>query len=815
LSEEAIGLSQEEANNRLSQYGLNQLGRPRQVSFLGIAREEISEPMILLLLAIGIIYSLPIFGKPEDALTIFVIIFVLVLVEIWNEYRAKKAISALSKIAAPKTRVYRNGTLVEVRTEEIVPGDILVFSQGTRVSADTKLLVSLSLQADESSLTGESLPIEKKEGDILFAETLVFSGEGEGEVFATGERTRFGKVSGLAQQIKPPKTPLQLAMKDLAKNLVFVALFFSVLIPILGVLRGMDLATMILTGLALAFATIPEEAPIIITMILGIGSFRLSQRNFLVKKIRAAETLGDATVILTDKTGTITESRMRVVSVFPRDQEERIIGTAVAALTEMSLSPTDEAILEKAVELKIETNRGTVLRERSFDKDRKTRTLLRKMDDILMLFMVGAPEEILKLAADRDVDIKRELEAETEKGRRVIAAGQRTIYYDQKDLPLDELERDLSFVALISLEDPPRKGIREVIERASRADVRTIMVTGDHPKTAAYIAKTVGISAQEVLTGEELDKLSDEELKAAVKEVSVYARTTPEHKYRLVKALHESGDIVAVTGDGVNDVLALKGADIGIAMGVKGTDAAKEVADAVLADDNFVTIGQALFEGRKFYDNLRKGFRYYLSAKTALIMIFLLPIAVGVNLPFAPIQIIVLELFMDLAASAGFVAEHAERTIYQSPPRDPRKKFLDLQMVRGIAISGVSLFAAVMISYFYAQSLNLSVVEAQTFAFTAWIIGHILLAFVSRSDIEPLYRIGLFSNRAMDGWAVAVFSFLALVFLVPAVAVQLKLTTLSLGQIGIVALISFFAVFWQEIAKVALYIRRRHRISLE
>ncbi len=808
MAEERVGLSQEEANKRLSQYGLNQFGKPWQVSFLGIAREEITEPMILLLLAIGVIYSLPFFGKPEDAATIFTIIFVLVLVEIWNEYRAKKAISALSRIAAPKTRVHRDGRIAEVRTEEIVPGDVLIFTQGTRVAADTKLLVSFSLQVDESSLTGESLPVEKKAGDELYAGTLAVSGEGEGEVFATGLKTRLGKVSALAQQIKPPKTPLQLAMKALAKNLVFVALFFSAIIPILGVLRGMDLATMILTGLALAFATIPEEAPIIITMILGIGSFRLSQRSFLVKKIRAAETLGDATVILTDKTGTITENKMRVVAVLPQDQDARIIRTALGALTEMSLSPTDKAILDKAAELKIETNRGTVLRERSFDRERKTRTLLRKMDDNLVLSIAGAPEEILNLSPHPDLSLKKELEAEAEKGRRVIAVGQRTISYDQKDQPIDRLENDLEFVALISLEDPPREGVREVVERARRASVRTIMVTGDHPKTAAYIAKTVGIQSRELLTGEELDKLSDEELKTAVKEISVYARTTPEHKYRLVKALHESGEIVAVTGDGVNDVLALKGADIGIAMGVKGTDAAKEAADVVLADDNFVTIGQALFEGRKFYDNLRKGFRYYLSAKTALILIFLLPIAVGVPLPFAPIQIIVLELFMDLAASAGFVAENAERTIYESPPRDPRRKFLDFQMLLGIAVSGISLFSAVMISYFYAQSLHVSVVEAQTYAFTAWIIGHIVLAFVSRSDSEPLYRIGSFSNKAMDVWALAVFSFLALVFLVPAVTVQLKLTSLSAEQVGIIGVISFLAVFWQEIVKVVQYARK-------
>jgi Ca2+-transporting ATPase len=384
----------------------------------------------------------------------------------------------------------------------------------------------------------------------------------------------------------------------------------------------------------------------------------------------------------------------------------------------------------------------------------------------------------------------------------VIAVAEKSVRTEDANLPFSELESAFDFVGLISIDDPPRQGVRETIEATQHAGIRTIMVTGDHPLTAAYVAEKVGIPSKKVVTGEELDRLSDEELQKTVKEFSVFARTTPEHKYRLVNALHANNEVVAVTGDGVNDTLALKAADVGIAMGVKGTDAAREAADVVLTDDNFVTIGQAVFEGRKFFDNLRKGLKYYLSVKAALISIFLLPLALGVPLPFAPIQIIVLELFMDLAASAGFVSEPAEGGIYSRKPRNPKAKFPDSRMIFEIAVSAASLFAAVMVSYFYASWQNLSVVETQTFAFSAWIMGHIILAFVSRSEKEPLYALGPFSNRLMDVWAVLAFSFLLIAVTVPSLGSQLKLSTLTAAQLGLIFVFSFVAIVWREIAKL-------------
>ena len=801
---ESKGLSQAEAEKRFLEVGPNQFVKPQKTSFLGIAREEVTEPMILLLLVVGIVYT--VFGSLQDALTIFSVIFVLVFVEIWNEYRAKKAISALSELAAPKTRVVRDGTIVEVETEKVVSGDTLVFTEGTRIAADCKLGVAYDVQVDESVLTGESLSQERNVGDDVFAGTLIVSGEGKGEAYATGKDTRFGKISAMAQTIKPPKTPLQLAMKALSKTLAYVAIFFSVIIPLIGILRfgSQNLVQLILTGLALAFAAIPEELPIIITMILGIGSYRLSQKGFLVKKLKAAEVLGDATVIVTDKTGTITENKMQVAQVYPRREEVRTLGAAAAALTEMSLSPTDKALLDKARELGVKTSFGSVLRERGFEINRRIRSVLRARNGGFWLSTVGAPEEILSSQGSNE-PVDEELKEETAKGRRVIAVAEKAVSAEEADLPFSELEGNWDFVGLVSIEDPPRQGVKETIEAINRAGIRTIMVTGDHPQTAAYIAKSVSIPSEKVLTGAELDKLSDEDLQKVVEEVSVFARTTPENKYRLVNALHANDEVVAVTGDGVNDTLALKGADVGIAMGVKGTDAAKEVADVVLTDDNFVTIGHAVFEGRTFFDNLRKGLKYYLSIKVALISIFLLPLALGIPLPFAPIQIIVLELFMDLAASAGFVTEPAEKTIYSRKPRSPKAKFPDSKMIVDIAVSGASLFAAVMLSYFYARWQNLSDVETQTFAFSAWIMGHIILAFVSRSEREPLYILGPLSNKVMDLWAVVAFSFLLVAVSVPSVGFQLRLSTLAASQLGLIFAFALLTTVWLEIAKLFLY----------
>ena len=793
------GLTSDEAREKLLKFGPNKIFQASKVSFWGIAKHEVTEPMILLLLVVGFFYSL--WGEFGDAITIFVVIFLLVLSEVYNEYRAKKAIASLEKIASPKTKVLRDGQINEINSEEVVPDDILILTPGTKIAADAKILQSIGLQVDESALTGESFPQDKSTKNPIYAGTVITSGEGQAVVLATGKNTKIGQTAAALKDIKPPKTALQLAMKSLAGKLVYLAAFFSILIPLIGILRGQDLRTMVLTGLSLSFATIPEELPIVITMVLGLGAYTLSKSNFLVKKIKAAEILGNATVIVTDKTGTITENQMKIVSLYPNNEKE-ILKTAYLAVSQYSLSPMDEEIKNKAAELKIGEQMPELVRQRNLGNGRKSKSVIRKNGEEYELFISGAPEEIFTMCRDIGDDINKELAAETAKGRRVIAVAYKKINPAQKDFDFVKLEKELNFVGLISFEDPPRDGVKQTISQAAKAGIRTVMVTGDHPLTASFIAKQVGILTNDkVLTGQDLDNLSDEQLQDTVKSVSVFARTTPEHKYRLVQALQKNGEVVAVTGDGINDALALKGADIGIAMGIRGTDVAKEAAEVVLADDNYITITKGIFEGRKFFDNLQKGIKYYLSVKVALILIFLLPVLLGIPLPFAPIQIILLELFMDLAASAGFVAEPKEKNIFVRPPRNPKEDIINDSVIKDILTKGTVLFVAVTSVYLYARSQNLSLLETQTFAFAAWIFGHIVLAFISRSDRESIFSQGIFTNRVINLWALAAIAFLILGIYLPFLSDQFNLVAIDLTRLTSIAIFTLLVVGLLEIRK--------------
>lgn len=561
---------------------------------------------------------------------------------------------------------------------------------------------------------------------------------------------------------------------------------------------------MILTGLSLSFATIPEELPIIITMVLGLGAYTLSKNNFLVKRIKAAETLGNATVIVTDKTGTITENKMKIAGFYPADKGKEILEIALASLTEYSLSPLDHEIRNKARELKIDGAplKLKVVRQRNFGDGRKTKAVIRENSGH-ELILSGAPEEIFGVCSNTSDDIKAALDSETEKGRRVIAIAYKKLEPREKSLDFNDIEKEMNFAGLISFEDPPREGVKETIALSMMAGIRTIMVTGDHPQTAGFIAREVGISTtSKVLTGIELDKITDDELQNTVKEFSVFARASPEHKYRIVKALQKNGEVVAVTGDGINDALALKGADIGIAMGIRGTDVAREAAEVVLADDNYNTIAQGIFEGRKFFDNLQKGIKYYLSVKVALVLIFLVPVLLGTPMPFAPIQIILLELFMDLAASAGFVAEAKEKNIYSRPPRNPRENIFNNQVIKDFLTRGIVLFAAVISVYFYAQSQNLNLRETQTYAFSAWIFGHIFLAYISRSDKESIFSLGIFANKIINLWAVAAISFLILGIYIPFLNDRFNLVAINFIQLILIALVMLFIIGLLEIKKI-------------
>ncbi|MBE3116196.1 cation-transporting P-type ATPase [Candidatus Bathyarchaeota archaeon] len=843
------GLTDQEAAQRLDKYGKNSLVQESEIRFLDILREEIAEPMILLLIAVGVLYS--ILGSLSDALTIIVIIVILVLAEVWNEYRAKRSIASLRQLAPPTALVLRNLQLKEVETAFIVPGDILLLKVGQRVPADARLLEAFGLEVDESSLTGESFPVSKDatsvlpsetritdQTNMLFAGTIITRGRGKALVTATGIKTELGRVAGITKAAKEPKTSLQLAMKQLSKTLVWVALFFSILIPVLSYLRGLqpNLGQAVLYGLSLAFVVIPEELPIIITMVLGVGSYALSRKGAIVKRLRAAETLGNVTVIATDKTGTITENKMRIEHLYFdgairsssdfRENEKAALKTALLASdairnlagnTTLS-NPMAQAILERLRQEGSDVQnlaKDWVLKdELSFDDKRKLASYIYQYGNSLVALSSGAPESLL--ANSSKILIKGEETPLTDairneatevmaqmahSGERLLAFGYHRLHSDPQSNKQD-LERDIVFVGIIGFIDPPRREVKGAIKTCQQAGIKVIMITGDHPETAKTIASQVGIDSANVLTGTEIANMTDGDLKQALKNTFVFARVTPEDKLRLVRLLKENGEIVAVTGDGINDAPALKEAHIGIAMGIRGTDVAKETASMILTDDNFATIETAVKEGRKLFGNLRKGVRYYLACKVALVSVFLVPIILGIPLPFSPIQIIVLELFMDLAASATFVAEPEEQDVMNKPPNDPQEKFMNKKMLNSIAFGALSLFIAVSATFLLVWYQTQSIPYARTIAFATWMFGHIFLALNFRSEKEPLIKEGLLSNKVMLLWALVVFLTLLAGTNLPFIQSSLQISALSLSDWALVIGVSFAATFWMELKKI-------------
>jgi Ca2+-transporting ATPase len=838
LSSNVNGLTSSEAAKRLEVTGPNVIDSKRPDSFFRELLEELTEPMILLLLAVGVLYS--IWGEITDAFTIFAVIIALISVEAFNDYRAGKTIHALRKLSEPNTLVRREGFISEMPIAKLVPGDIIVLQAGRKVPADGRVIESYGLQVDESLLTGESTPVDKavisaldrskpvaERSNMLFSGATVVRGRGSAVVVGTGMHTELGSIAALARGQKPPRTTLQLAMRDLTKWMVLLALSFSLLVPLLGVLIGhQELKTMVLTGLSLAFATIPEELPIIITMVLALGGYRLSKQHAIIKKLQAVETLGAVTVIVTDKTGTLTENKMRVASTHPRTMESDILRMATLSSDAIEDGsglgdPMEQAIIAASRENGMDPaeirRSGKLVSEYTFDPTRNMMSVVLDVGNGHLVASKGAPEAIIARSTSKREDGQvKGFETEeknaflaqaselAEKGYRVLGVAEKVIAAAPNQ---SQAETDLTFLGLIAFADPPRPEIKEAIDIAHKAGIRVIMVTGDHPATARSIAEQVGLQHTVVITGEELGAMSDETLAARLDTANVFARSSPEHKLRIVKALRAKGERVAVTGDGINDAPALAAADIGVAMGQTGSDVAREQADIVLEDDDFATITRSIREGRKLFDNLSKGVKYYLACKVALISAFLITVVFTPVSLLAPLQIILLELFMDLGASAAFVAERAESDVMERPPRDPKKPFLDRGMVSNIFLSAAGLCAAVTIAFLMTWYRTDDLALSQTMAFVTWLFGHIALAFNMRSDREPVSRMGVGSNRTMLLWAAAALLFTLAVVLIPSLHQSIKTTSLGLSDWLLALALALVGTFWIEAKKLVLFRR--------
>jgi Ca2+-transporting ATPase len=835
------GLNDQEAQKRLLEFGPNRLSAQKPETIWDIFLEEIREPMIVLLLVTGFLYG--IWGELKDTLTIFAVIMALVSAEVLNERRAKRAIGALIKLAEPTSPILRGGHHGEIQADRIVPGDVIAIEAGRRIPADARLTEAYGLEVDESPLTGESvaagkvsdlvlpetIPLSERR-NLVFAGTTAVRGRGAAVVVATGMKTEVGRVARLAREAEAPRTPLQKTMKELSQSLAWLAIGFSVLVPSLGwAFSRQPVRQMILTGLALAFSVIPEELPIIITMVLALGGYRLSKQHAIVKRLQAVETLGAVTVIASDKTGTLTRNRMEVSGVEPEKLRREIL--KIGALCNDAFEtgqgdPLETALLRSAQQAGMDVaalRRPYRLRDDfTFDNTRKRMSVVYERGGELRVAVKGAPEAVLHLCrsqwdaagprplseADRRAALASAARMANE-GLRVVAFAQRNTQGSL--LSQDQAESDLTFVGLAAFSDPPRPDVREAITACRTAGIRPLMVTGDHPLTACAVAAQIGLDGGgRLLTGAEMEAMPDEALKRQAADVSIYARTSPEQKLRIVRALQGRGEIVAATGDGVNDAPALAAADVGIAMGQRGTDVAREAADMVLADDNFATIVHAVEEGRISFENLRKAVRYYLACKAALISTALLPVLFGVPVPFAPIQIILMELFMDLAASAAFVAEPAEAGLMRRPPRDPKAKFLDHSMVRSIFASATGLFVAVCGVYLATWHSGAGLIAAQTMAFVTWLLGHVFLALNLRSEREPLVRVGLFTNWVMVVWSMATLALVLVATLVPGARQLIKVTSLHPAQWALAVGAALAGTFWIEARKLVRVRRSKY-----
>ncbi|MCF8564433.1 calcium-translocating P-type ATPase, SERCA-type [Alicyclobacillus tolerans] len=873
------GLKQEEVEDRRKKYGANLLAEGTKVSLLTVFFNQFRDFMIIVLLAATLISGL--LGEFSDAITIIAIIILNGVLGFIQEVRAERSLAALKELTAPMARVRRAGRVESIPARDLVPGDIILLEGGDRVPADGRVVESFGLDAEESSLTGESLPVSKQAnlyidptaslGDrknMVYMGTLITRGKAEVLVTETGMSTQMGKIADLMQQSEDTLTPLQRRLDQLGKVLVWVALAITVLVVITGVLHGQDVYQMFLAGVSLAVAAIPEGLPAIVTIALALGVQRMIKRNAIVRKLPSVETLGCATMVCSDKTGTLTQNRMTVQRVWVDGEWFKVTGTgynpvgefvldnqpikplrraglktlmevaascnnAVMKLTqaddseswEVSGDPTEGALLVMAKKAGIENPDAEFERidEIPFDSDRKLMSVLVHKGEEVFLFTKGAPDVLLErsslvLTNGREEPIssslkKRVLQANQQmasQALRNLAFGYRRFKSVEAAKAERNPEQGLCFVGLTGMMDPPREEVFGAIQKCHRAGIRTVMITGDHQDTATAIARQLEILPENgaAMTGAELDAISDEELADRVANVFVYARVSPEHKLRIVRALQSQGEIVAMTGDGVNDAPAIKQADIGIAMGMNGTDVAKEASALILADDNFATIVAAVEEGRGIYDNIKKFIRYLLASNVGEIVTMFLAMLAGLPLPLLPIQILWVNLVTDGLPAIALGVDPAEKDIMDRPPRNVNegifaKGFSVKILSRGVLIGLVTL--AVFLWSLKSSPGNLA--KAQTMAYATLTMAQLVLVFDSRSLEGGILRRNFFENKWL---LLAVFSSVALFVLtiyVPGVASAFKTVPLNLPDWILVLVAAAFPTF-------ALSARRAGRKAL-
>ncbi|MBI4079477.1 MAG: cation-translocating P-type ATPase [Candidatus Levybacteria bacterium] len=751
------GLTTDQAKAAAEKFGRNEIIAKKIVSPLVIFFSQF--PTVLNgIMAIAGVFSL-IIRDFVDGIFIFAVLFLNAVVGFIQEYKAERSLEKLMNFIKPASRVMRDGKEVRLATAELVPGDIVILSEGDRIPADGTLAAHEDIEIDEAILTGESLPVAKKTHDEVYNGTLVIKGKAHLLVEKIGMQTKFGQIAETLADVQADKTPLRTRLDQLGKVLSAIAILTAFLLIPIGITQERALFPLVLLAISISVAAVPQSLPTVVTIALAIGTHRMAKKNAIVRKMPAVETLGSVQIILVDKTGTLTQNVMRVKKYWTRKKEDFpdliracILGNTASLIQKTNNKGydvvgdrTDGALLlfAKNEMEKIKTEKGKIVDEFVFDPDTKTVTTVVKDGAHTNVFVRGAPEAILtqsKLPISEKEHITKLFEEHAKEGLRIIGFAKKT--EEHKNISRSHLEQHLTFLGFVGIYDPPRNEATEAVHKAKTAGIRTIMVTGDNEFTALSIARDVGLieKDEDVITGDELKKLSDDELESIIDHARIFARSKPEDKLRLVNILKKKGAIVGVTGDGVNDALALKRADVGIAMGKSGTDVAKEASDIVLTDDNFATLVHAVEEGRTIYNNILKATTYLVSGNLAELSLVFFATLFGLPSPLLPTQILWINLVTDGLPALALASDTKDPTLLSNLPRDPKQPILTGNRLLFIAVVGFGLATTLLIIFTLLLATHSETVS-RTITFNLLVFLHLLLAFAVRG------RTGVFTNR--------------------------------------------------------------------
>jgi len=859
----AKGLDEEEAARRLHAHGSNRLEGKKEKSILMMALGQLKDFLIIILVIAAVVSIF--LGETVDGIAIITIVVINTILGAYQENRASNALKALKEMASPHAKALRGGRIKEVASCDVVPGDIVILEAGDYVPADLRLIESVNLKIDEAALTGESVPSEKDANAILDGEsslgdrvncaymgTIAAYGRGRGVVCSTGMKTEMGHIAGMLNEGGEEATPLQKKLDSFGKVLGWACLVICVIVFALGLLRGNEPFGMFMTAVSLAVAAIPEGLTVVITIILAMGMQRMVKVHAIIKRLSAVETLGSTTVICSDKTGTLTQNKMTIQRVYAANKTYSVSGTgyspaggiadpdgnphgaAVQKLLEgvllcndASYDPESETIIgdptegamvvlaHKAGMVKAEWDqRHARIHEIPFDSERKLMSTLHRIEGKCLMYTKGAPDELLRRCVSIDLDgavqplgddARQEILAVNkgfaESALRVIGVAYRNV--DTEHVSFGH-ESELVFIGLVGMIDPPREEAIHAIEVCKKAGIRVKMITGDHKITASAIGRQLGIDEghAEAIEGREISAMDDGQLRECVRHTSIFARVSPEHKVRLVTAVKECGNIVAMTGDGVNDAPSLKRADIGVAMGITGTDVSKEAADMILTDDNFASIVNAVAEGRNIYNNIRKVVGFLLSCNIGEILVIFVAMLITLPVPLAAIQLLVINLITDAFPAFALGMEKEEAGVMARPPRDPSAPIVDKRMAIAISIQSAVLAAGTLGSFAYSYFVHQDLGIARTACFMTLVLGELLRAYSARSEHVSVFRMNPFGNSYLNKCVLVSLLCLAAMIYIPALNPIFKTVPLALDEMAVALALAFAPLFGGEFAKV-------------